>query len=113
MNLYVHAEVKATVHTIPPKETVVQHTFELWQTPSHVTRSCMKANVVADAYIAWLKEQEPEDTCKVPVYSEEDNFCKGPIIDYVDEPTARAIHQKELEEWLEEHKDWKIIWEMM
>ena len=111
MNLHLYAEVKATIHTNPPTETVVQHRFDLWQTPSYITYKCIRADFPKDAYIEWLKEQEPEDTYKQPIYAKDDFLWTGPVVGHEDAPTARVLHQQELEEWLEKHKDWKIIWD--
>lgn len=83
MNLHVKATITTTHETLGEFE--VRHTFELWQTPTKVTRRLLsyKTNSeIFDAYEAWCDKRDP---C---FYSLE--------------------HIKMLKKWLEDHKEWNI-----
>lgn len=80
--------VKATITTVHETlgEFEVKRTFELWQTPTKVTKELLahKTNAdIVDAYEIWCDRNDP---C---FYSLE--------------------HIKMLKQWLEDHKEWNIL----
>lgn len=83
MNLH----VEATITTMHEKlgEFEVRRTFDLWQTPTKVTRELLShKNIpdIVDAYEAWCDSRDPD------FYS--------------------IAHIRMLKEWLEEHQEWNI-----
>ena len=79
--------VKATITTVHETlgEFEVTRTFELWQTPTKVTRKLLSYRTdseIVDAYEIWCDRNDP---C---FYSLE--------------------HIKKLRQWLEDHKEWNI-----
>ena len=82
MNLHVEAVVIAKSYIGDHR---VRETFDLWQTPTKVTRELLahKTNAdIVDAYEIWCDNRDPE------CYS--------------------FAHIKMLRQWLEDHKEWNI-----
>lgn len=82
MNLHVEAVVVAKSHVGDHR---VRKTFDLWQTPTKVTREILahKTNAdIVDAYEIWCNNRDPE------FYS--------------------VAHIRALKEWIEDHKEWNI-----
>jgi hypothetical protein len=82
MNLHVEAVVIAKSHIGDHR---VREAFDLWQTPTKVTRELLAHKTNADivnAYEIWCDNRDPE------FYS--------------------FAHIKMLRQWLEDHKEWDI-----
>jgi len=89
MNLHVDAEFK-TVDPMGKPHTVYEH-FDLWQTPTEITKTAIRSENPRQVYEEWLKkfpEKYPE------AYSEA----------YI------AYHLEELDKWLQNHEGWTIDW---
>lgn len=101
INLYLFAKVRATLKLYKEQRTVVEH-FDLRQTPTAVTLSIMDNRTndkIKDAYVAWL---ENEITAL-----NKDTDTK----EYIDAKTILDDHISNLNQFIEEHKDWIIVWE--
>jgi hypothetical protein len=110
-NIILFATVKATLHTNPPKETVIRHKFELWQTPSSVTKEALESPDPKEFYVNWLRKIEPQETEREPIYKDPDDpFCAD-LVGYCKVPSNRVVHEKELEKWLKDHENWLVTWD--
>ena len=105
MNLYVCAKLDA--NTKIGKKTITEG-FNLWQTPTNVTRECLAAGNPEGAYRNWINT-ECRNVVREPVYAEDDIFGDGPAVDYL-EYCAADEHLKGLDEWLKDHEGWNFEW---
>ena len=108
MNLHVEAVAKAVV-TSTGKEITVINRFDLWQTPTKVTRSCLKSENPEKAYQEWVRSVSKDE--EIPAYAEDDFWQeKDPvgfkIVNYGED------HLKELSDWIAEQTDqgFEIEW---
>lgn len=105
MNLYLVATIDATSKV---GKHVIRESFDLFQTPTIVTREILKQRDVKAAYCAWGEKTHSFEISR-PIYAEEDIFQQnGPV---GSEPyNAWTEHLQELEQWLQEHEGWDIEW---
>ena len=104
MNLYLRAELLADTKL---GKKVIHESFDLWQTPTDVTRGCLASGPPESGYRTWITEQRRVD--ELPRYAEGDIFGEGPVVGYEEYCVADA-HLSALAVWLEEHNGWDIIW---
>ena len=104
MNLNVCAKLKA--NTKLGRKTIVE-TFDLWQTPTSVTRQCLASGDPLTFYKEWVMEDRVVD--KFPLYGQGDIFGDGPVVGY-QEYCAADEHLEGLRVWIEEHCGWDIEW---
>ena len=104
MNLYLRAELLAATKI---GKKVIHESFDLWQTPTDVTRDCIASGNPEDVYRQWITERRRVD--KLPCYAPGDLFGEGPVVGYEEYCVADA-HLDALDTWLEEHNGWDIIW---
>lgn len=96
MNLHVEAKRSVTVNKTG-KGSVQVERFNLWQTPTNVTREILQSGDHLTAYINWVLEDCMVET--IPQYAPEDIFCEGEIVGYI-EHCAADEHVNELKEWI-------------
>jgi len=104
MNLNLMAELLADTKL---GKKVIHESFDLWQTPTDVTRDCIASGNPEDVYRKWITKWRRID--KLPRYAEGDTFGEGPIISYEDHCVADA-HLDALDMWLVAHQEWDIVW---
>ena len=104
MNLNVFAKLGA--NTKLGRKTLMEK-FNLWQTPTTVTRKCLASGNPCAAYIEWVLEVRVVK--KFPLYEQGDIFEEGPIVGY-QEYCAAEEHSERLKHWIEEHSGWDIEW---
>ena len=98
MNLYVYGSRKITVQSTG-EEDIQKTYFNLWQTPTHATRTILKSPDIKKAYIEWLNRLNIEPT------------------DITDPVTYEIINEvkdliKKLNDWVEycEKNGYKLEW---
>lgn len=90
MNLHLEASIEAFSKI--GKHTL-RHTFDLWQTPTQVTKKAIRGGHPKDVYIEWLNELQTKD-----------------IVDVESLKNRVKHHIEELNNWLIMHKQWNIEW---
>jgi hypothetical protein len=107
MNLHLFATINATIKVGKKKKTqCIQESFNLYQTPTDVTRRILKSSNIKQAYIDWVKETP--HVGYEPVYASYRDSIDGinPIehkkVDY------NELHIQELNAWMERHEGWQI-----
>ena len=77
------------LHVMGIREVVVVNTgksemqiidFDLYQTPTNVTKKLLSSNDIAQAYRDWILKNK--ETFEEEVYADDDFFCEGEIIGY-------------------------------
>jgi hypothetical protein len=87
----------------------IHERFELWQTPSDITRAALASHDPKQYYTEWVKQFEEVGIRQIPQYSAADIFCKGAVVGYdVYDPVKE--HLKALDEWLTDHEGWTVQW---
>ena len=81
--------------------------FELIQTPSDITEKILESPSVLKSYKEYITSLDLEEV--IPVYSENDILQEGEVVDY-DVIKTGEKHRKELDDFLESHKNFQIIW---
>ena len=87
----------------------IHERFELWQTPSDITRAALSSANPKQFYAEWVKQFEEVDTRQIPQYDPTDAFCQGQIVEY-DTYDPGQEHLKALDEWLADHEGWSVQW---
>lgn len=112
MNIYIYAKRNATTVVKGKKvkfEDVVK--FDALQTPTSVTYSISRSGNPAQEYINWVMScSQPKN---VPVYADDDIFCKGKPVGY--EPyDAHKDHVDAFRNWLDmcEQNGYKVCYEV-
>jgi hypothetical protein len=83
--------------------------FDLFQTPSEITRAALASGDPQQFYVDWARQFEEVDTRKVPQYAPTDVFCKGAVVWYETYNPVK-VHLRELDEWLADHEGWRVEW---
>ena len=79
MNLHVSGTRDITVNKTGTQE--LQHiSFDLYQTPTNITRELLSSTDIAQAYRDWVNSTRHE--YQEPVYDKDDFFGEGEIIGY-------------------------------
>ena len=100
MNLHVSATVKAT---LPNGKVIdITHNFELWQTPTKITRALLKADNVLNAYCEWILSVSEDK--EEPIYDRKVDYFNPPIVGHKTVNYGKE-HIEELMEWAQEYAD--------
>ncbi len=107
MNLHLSATINATIQVGKKKEKKrLTDSFELYQTPTDITRRILKASNVKQAYIDWVKETPSEGY--EPIYANYSDRINGFAVINHEKVDYNERHIQELNNWLEQHKEWNI-----
>ena len=110
MNIHLRAELQGEFTSKNGKKlnkTLVER-FDCIQTPTSVTKEILKSENKYDTYTEWIKSVFSEDKV-LPIYAEDDIFAEGEPIGF-EKYNVAENHIKELNKFIEEYKDWDIIW---
>ena len=109
MNIHMRAELKGEFRSNNGKiikKTLTEH-FNCFQTPTVVTKKILASEDRIKAYSDWVFSNF--DTINEPVYDPTDFFNEKSPIAYREHNDGEN-NIKELNKFLEEYKDWDIIW---
>ncbi len=106
MNLHVYATAEAVIVT-SKKKTKITKSFDLWQTPTNVTYTCLESEDVAAAYIDWVRSVSEDE--EEPIYAPDDYLCENDPIGY-ETINVGERHIKCLLTWLKEQDGFEIEW---
>lgn len=99
------------LHVMGIREVVVVNTgkhemqiidFDLYQTPTKVTRELLSSNDIAQAYRDWILKDKI--TYEDPIYADDDFFREGEIIGYKT-VCDEEEHIKKFDKFIEESKE--------
>lgn len=108
INLHVRA-YEVFEHPVLGKKEF-DYKFDLYQTPTDITYQCLKNKDPLKVYTEWvLKNSQP---VVENIYEQTDFFYEKPPIG-TKTVNYGEIHIKELNQWLKNHKNWKIEWFML
>lgn len=107
MNLYLSASINATIKVGKKKKKHrILESFELYQTPTDITRRILKASNVKQAYIDWVKETPSEGY--EPIYENYSDRIDGINIVGHQKVDYNELHFQDLNKWMEQHEGWQI-----
>jgi len=113
MNISLSASLKGTFTSDDNKIVKpynILHYFDCWQTPTKVTYEILESEDPKKTYIDWIISVSVDR--EINIYAEDDIFnLKPPIGTEIYNPAKG--HIKELEEFLEDYKDYQIEWFMI
>lgn len=103
MNLHLRASLDAQTELGAKK---IYANFDLWQTPTLTTYHCLSG----DSYSLYKEYINSKIRVEhVPIFEEGDFLGEKDPIGY-EEYCAATDHLRQLDEWLEYHKEWDIEW---
>lgn len=110
MNIHLKAELQGNFcsedNTKKFNKTLCEN-FDCWQTPTVVTKEILKSSDRLKAYSDWVISNS--SISETFIFAEDDPLELGEPIGF-EEYDAAYHHLKELNDFLEMYKDWKIIW---
>lgn len=103
MNLHLSAEIEAVSKV---GTHLIRETYDLYQTPTDVTRACLESADPMQAYLDWCKQWDKTEN--ILEYEYDDWNSKNPIGSH---PYNQFQVIKEgLEAWMKSHEGWTIEW---
>jgi hypothetical protein len=81
--------------------------FELYQTPTELTYTCLRSEDTLATYIEWVRKHSSTEI--QPIFAEDDIWGeRNPI--GTESINYGEIHIEELLNWLKKYEQWKIEW---
>ena len=106
MSMNLHVCAKLLADTKLGQKTIAE-SFNLWQTPTDVTRECLASGNPMEEYKKWVIKDKL--IVREPIYARGDLFGEDGPIGY-EEYCAADDHLESPDKWLLEHDGWEICW---
>lgn len=106
MSMNLHVCAKLLADTKLGKKTITE-SFDLWQTPTDVTRECLASGNPLEGYKKWVIKDKL--IVREPIFAPDDLFGEDDPIGHEDYCAADE-HLESLDKWILDHEGWKIEW---